>query len=90
MEKLNAVKDRLNGEIAGIQGTGLLFSCALSADFKAYGKNSIEEYLRHRGVGVIHGGENSLRFTPHFNITEAEVDLIVNAVEEAMLNGPRL
>jgi hypothetical protein len=38
---------------------------------------------------VIHGGENSLRFTPHFNITAAEVDLIVDGVEHALLNGPR-
>ncbi len=88
-QKLNALKDRLNGEITDVQGTGLLFSCELSDEFKAYGEGSIEEYLRYQGVGVIHGGENSLRFTPHFKITEAEVDLIVDAVEQALLNGPK-
>ena len=87
--KLLALKERLNGEITAVEGTGLLFSCELSDEFKAYGEDSIEEYLRYQGVGVIHGGENSLRFTPHFNITEAEVDLIVNAVEQAVLNGPK-
>ena len=89
VEKLNALKDRMNGEITNVQGTGLLFSCELDPQYKAYGKNSIEEYLRYHGLGVIHGGENSLRFTPHFNITEAEVDLIVNGVEQALLHGPK-
>jgi len=88
-QKLNDLKERLNGEITAVEGTGLLFSCELSDEFKAYGKGSIEEYLRYQGVGVIHGGENSLRFTPHFKITEAEADLIVNAVEQAVLNGPK-
>lgn len=87
--KLTELKERLNGEITAVEGTGLLFSCELSDDFKAYGKDSIEEYLRFHGVGVIHGGENSLRFTPHFSITEQEVDLIVDAVEQAIVNGPK-
>jgi len=39
---------------------------------------------------VIHGGANSLRFTPHFAITEAEADLLVAHVREALLKGPRL
>ena len=46
--------------------------------------------LRERGIGVIHGGVNSLRFTPHFNITSAEVDLIVAHVRTALREGPRV
>jgi acetylornithine/succinyldiaminopimelate/putrescine aminotransferase len=38
---------------------------------------------------VIHGGANSLRFTPHFNVTSAEVDLVVENVRQALLKGPR-
>jgi len=45
-------------------------------------------YMRERGVGVIHGGVNSLRFTPHFNVTSAEVDLIVSNLRKALLEGP--
>ena len=80
-----------SGDLRGslVQGTGLLFSCELAKEFKAYGTGSIEEYLRHHGIGVIHGGENSLRFTPHFRITSQEVDLIIRAVKDAVLNGPR-
>ncbi|WP_223788577.1 aminotransferase class III-fold pyridoxal phosphate-dependent enzyme [Marinicella meishanensis] len=89
VDKLNGLKERMNGEITNVQGTGLLFSCELDPQYKAYGKNSIEEYMRYHGLGVIHGGENSLRFTPHFNITAAEVDLIVDGVEQALLHGPK-
>lgn len=89
VSKLNDLAARMDGEITNVQGTGLLFSCELDPQYKAYGKDSIEEYLRYHGLGVIHGGENSLRFTPHFNINEKEVDLIVNGVEHALKNGPK-
>ena len=89
LDKFNALKDELGGLITKVQGTGLLFSCELDPRFKAYGSGSLEEYLRQHGIGVIHGGENSLRYTPHFHITSEEVDLIVAATRDALLNGPR-
>ena len=89
VDKLNALKDELGGLITKVQGTGLLFSCELAPQFKCYGAGSTEEYLRERGVGVIHGGVNSLRFTPHFNVTSAEIDLVVAHVRKALLEGPR-
>ncbi|HRO88690.1 MAG TPA: lysine 6-aminotransferase, partial [Chiayiivirga sp.] len=75
--------------ITKVQGTGLLFSCELSPLFKCYGSDSIEEYMRKNGIGVIHGGANSLRFTPHFAITSREVDLVIAQIRQALLNGPR-
>jgi acetylornithine/succinyldiaminopimelate/putrescine aminotransferase len=89
VDKLNALKDELGGLITKVQGTGLLFSCELGPDYKCYGAGSIEEYMREHGVGVVHGGANSLRFTPHFNVTSAEVDLIVSHVRNALREGPR-
>ncbi|TAM58966.1 MAG: aminotransferase class III-fold pyridoxal phosphate-dependent enzyme [Rhodanobacter sp.] len=89
VDKLNALKNELGGLITKVQGTGLLFSCELAPEYKCYGAGSTEEYLRERGIGVIHGGINSLRFTPHFNVTSAEVDLIVANVRKALLEGPR-
>jgi acetylornithine/succinyldiaminopimelate/putrescine aminotransferase len=89
VDKLNTLKDELGGLITKVQGTGLLFSCELAPQFKCYGAGSTEEYLRERGVGVIHGGANSLRFTPHFNITSAEVDMVIDHVRHALLEGPR-
>jgi acetylornithine/succinyldiaminopimelate/putrescine aminotransferase len=89
VDKLNTLKDELGGLITKVQGTGLLFSCELAPQFKCYGAGSTEEYLRERGIGVIHGGANSLRFTPHFNITSKEVDMVIAHVRHALLEGPR-
>jgi len=89
LEKLQVLADELGGPITKVQGTGLLFSCELDPAYKAYGTGSAEEYMRLNGIGVIHGGENSLRFTPHFEVTSAEVDLIVAHVKDALINGPR-
>ncbi|MCK9489914.1 MAG: aminotransferase class III-fold pyridoxal phosphate-dependent enzyme [Xanthomonadales bacterium] len=90
VDKLQALADELGGLITRVQGTGLLFSCELSPQFKCYGADSTEEYLREHGLGVIHGGANSLRFTPHFAITSAEIDLMVDSVRRALTEGPRL
>ncbi len=89
VDRFEKLKSELGGLITKVQGTGLLFSCELADVFKCYGSGSTEEYMREHGIGVIHGGANSLRFTPTFTITEAEVDLIVDAVRHALLNGPR-
>ena len=88
-EKLLALQEEMDGRITGIQGTGLLFSVGLDGTrYKAYGSQSIEEYMRIRGINVIHGGENSLRFTPHFRMTSEEIDLLIGATREALLKGP--
>ena len=89
LDKLNKLKDETGGLITKVQGTGLLFSCELDPGFKCFGAGSTEEYMRERGLGVIHGGTNSLRFTPHFAITSDEVDLMISHVRQALLNGPR-
>jgi acetylornithine/succinyldiaminopimelate/putrescine aminotransferase len=90
LDRLNRLKAELPGLITKVQGTGLLFSCELAPQFKCYGAGSTEEWLRERGYGVIHGGTNSLRFTPHFAITEGEVDLLIDGVRQALLHGPRM
>jgi acetylornithine/succinyldiaminopimelate/putrescine aminotransferase len=89
VEKLEKLAKELDGPITRVQGTGLLFSCELDPRYKCFGRDSTEEYLRMNGIGVIHGGANSLRYTPHFNITSAEIDLIVEATRDALLNGPQ-
>ncbi|MDH3270679.1 MAG: aminotransferase class III-fold pyridoxal phosphate-dependent enzyme [Gemmatimonadota bacterium] len=89
VEKLEALSVELDGAITKVVGSGLLFSCELDPKFKAYGTDSAEEFMRFQGIGVIHGGENSLRFTPHFAVTSEEVDLIVDHLRNAVLNGPK-
>ena len=89
VEKLNALSQELKSDVTNVQGTGLLASCELSEEYKCYGENSTEEYLRKNGLGVIHGGINSLRYTPCFQITSEEVDLIVDLTRDALINGPK-
>ena len=86
--KFEALGDEIDTAILSVQGTGLLLSCELEARFKVYGSDSTEDYLRRIGLAVIHGGKHSLRYTPVFNISEKEVDLIVNLTRQALLEGP--
>lgn len=85
VSKLAALKDELNGAITQVQGTGLLVSCELDPQrFKSYGTDSVEEKMRMEGINIIHGGHNALRYTPHFRITSAEIDMLVDATRRAL------
>lgn len=89
VEKLEVLQKELGGRITKVQGTGLLVSAELDpAQYKNFGANSTEEYMRKHGINVIHGGSNALRFTPSFDITSAGVDLIVECTRDAIVNGP--
>ncbi len=90
VEELAALGTETDGGVISAQGTGLLASCALARRYKTYGANSIEDYLRRNGLGVIHGGERSLRFTPVFDASAKEIDLIIALTRNALLHGPRL
>lgn len=85
VEKFTALQKEYPEIITKVQGTGLLCSAELEpTHFPVVGMDAIEPWCRRRGLGVIHGGENALRFTPHFNITSMEIDLIVAVVREAI------
>lgn len=88
VDGLASLAQETDAGITGVQGTGLLVSCALASRYKTYGTNSTEDYLRKQGLGVIHGGARSLRFTPIFDISAKEVELIVELTKDALLNGP--
>jgi len=88
-EKLINLQSELGGDITRVQGTGLLLSAELDPErFKSFGANSTEEHMRVNGINVIHGGKNALRYTPPFDITSEEVDLIIEATRDAIVNGP--
>ena len=89
VSRLSALASELGDAITNVQGTGLLLSCELNDRYKVCGINSTEEYLRRNGLGVIHGGSRSLRYTPRFEINAKEVDLIIELTKNALINGPR-
>ena len=85
LDGLNGLMEEMPELVLKVQGTGLLFSAELHPAIEVVGFEGIETWLRKNGLGVIHGGENSLRFTPHFAITKAEVDLIIHLVRDTIL-----
>ena len=86
VEKFKRLQEEFPEVITKVQGTGLLCSAELEPkQFPVVGMEAVEPWCRRRGLGVIHGGINALRFTPHFQITSEEIDLIVNIVREALL-----
>ena len=81
---LEGLMTEFPGVVTRVQGTGLLFSCELIPSIEVVGFEGIETWLRKHGLGVIHGGENSIRFTPWFGITSEEVELIVELVRRGL------
>jgi 4-aminobutyrate aminotransferase-like enzyme len=80
------LKSEFPDVIESVQGTGLLCAIELNPEkFKVTGEDNLEDYLRRKGMGVIHGGKNALRFTPHFRITSEEVKLVSQLIREAFL-----
>ena len=64
LARLEAMAAELHGAVTAVQGTGLLLSCAFESAVRSHGRGSVEEEMRRRGVGVIHGGANSVRLHP--------------------------
>lgn len=80
---LQALQARFPEMITSVVGTGLLFCCELDPSrASSIGPGSAEERCRQRGLGVIHGGRNALRFTPHFRVTDAERALVADVLAE--------
>lgn len=80
----NALKEKHPGKVLGVNGTGLLCAIELDPSYPVVGFNGVETYLRTQGIGVIHGGKNALRFTPHFKIADDEVKLVIDAIDAAL------
>ena len=87
VDKLEKLAIEMPGVITQVQGTGLLLSAELEPNkFPVIGFDAVETWCRKHGLGVIHGGSNALRFTPHFGITSAEIDLIIEVVRNALIH----
>ena len=84
--KLKKLMAEFPDEVLKVQGTGLLCSAELRPEIPVVGFDGIEPWCRRRGLGVIHGGINALRFTSHFGITSEEIDLIVSIVREGIIH----
>lgn len=89
LEKFKKLQNEFPDAITKLQGTGLLFSVELAEKgYTVLSKKCVELDMRLNGFGVIHGGKNALRFTPHFAITSEEIDLVVDGVRQSLKKGP--
>ena len=89
LKRFGELQKKYPDVVTGVSGTGLL--CALHLKPEGYavvGEEGVERWMRLHGIGVIHGGKNALRFTPHFRITSDEIDLIVECIDAAISRGP--
>ena len=85
VDKLERLAAELPDIIVKVQGTGLLCCAELNPDtHPVVGFGQVEEMCRKNGLGIIHGGVNALRFTPHFGITSEEIDLIIDLVRNTL------
>jgi len=87
VEQYTKMMKELPGAIIRVNGTGLLFQVKLDPKFPVTAMDGIEMVLRRRGVNVIHGGTNALRFTPNFDITKEECDMQIAHVRQAVLDA---
>lgn len=83
--KLNALQREFPTVIRTVRGTGLLVAAELDPEVApVVGEDGLETFCRVHGIGVIHGGKNALRFTPHFAIGSDEIDLVLDMVRRAI------
>ncbi len=82
---LERIASEIPETITGVSGTGLLVCAEIDPDLcEVTGPGGLEERLRKRGIAMIHGGRNGLRFTPHFAITSEEIALILENVRAVL------
>ena len=90
VDKLKALAAEFPGSITSVQGTGLLLCAELDPEtLPVVGFGAVEEWCRIHGLGVIHGGQNALRFTSHFSLTSAEIDWIIDTLRQALQSFAR-
>jgi acetylornithine/succinyldiaminopimelate/putrescine aminotransferase len=79
---LNSLKKLYPHVIEEVTCTGLLIAAHINKNYKVVGENGLEINCRKRGLNVIHGGKNALRFTPHFLINENEIALVKSILKD--------
>lgn len=85
--KLESLAEEFPEVITGVTGTGLIINAELDpVNCPVVADEGFEYYLRTHGINMIHGGDNGLRFTPHFAITSDEVDLIISTVRQGIID----
>jgi len=75
-EMLHRIRDKYPEIATHVTGSGLLIALHINKKYPVVDDKGLEYLCRYNGLNVIHGGDNALRFTPHFLITNDEITLI--------------
>lgn len=78
---LNEISVNFPDIVSHVTGSGLLLALHINPKYVVDKKEGLEYICRYNGLNVIHGGENALRFTPHFLINNQEINLIKKILE---------
>jgi acetylornithine/succinyldiaminopimelate/putrescine aminotransferase len=84
LDRLRRLAEELPGIVLEVHGTGLLVAAELHPSLPVVGAGGVEERCRLSGLGVIHGGKNALRFTPHFRVSSEEIGLMMGVLREVL------
>ena len=84
LEKVQDLKKANPDIIKEVMGQGLLVSVQLAESHPIEGIGGVENKLRLKGINVIHASGNRLRFTPWFNLSRTECDLIIQKLSEVI------
>lgn len=85
VDEYTKLMKELPNAIIRVNGTGLLYQVKLNPRYPVTAMDGVERILRLRGVNVIHGGTNALRFTPGFDTTKEEADMQIAHVRQVLL-----
>lgn len=84
--KLEILAQEFPEAIEKVTGTGLIINAEMNKKkYKVVATEGFEYYLRAHGINMIHGGDNGLRFTPHFAISSPEIDLIIAIIRQGII-----
>jgi len=85
IEKLHGLWKKYPDVCTNVTGTGLMSCLHLDHKFPVVDKDGgLESEIRMDGISFIHGGENGMRFTPHFKLSSKEIDLIIAVLDKAL------
>lgn len=83
LQRLEELANKHPNIVDSVNGTGLLCAMELNKNINVM---EIERMCRENGLNVIHGGQNALRFTPYFEITEDEMEYCVFQTLDSVFN----
>ncbi|MDR0793359.1 MAG: L-lysine 6-transaminase [Chitinophagaceae bacterium] len=81
LERLKKLEERHSYLVSNARGRGLM--CAIDLPTGEI-RNKMRDELYKEGLIILGCGDSSLRFRPHLNVTEKEIDLAIDKIDKAL------